>query len=428
MKIKIHDKDLDYVLAKPRAKHKRPIRPNMFFRILMRAVASFDLAKTHFKFEKVGMEKLGEGQNALYLMNHSSFIDLEIVARMLFPKPFNIITTSDAFVGKELLLRHIGCIPTRKFVSDPTLVRDAIYAAKKLHSNVVLFPEAGYSFDGTATTIPDSVGKFAKVLGLPVVMITTYGAFARDPLYNNIQVRKVDVSAKMEYIISEDDLETKSVEELNSVIQKNFSFDNFRWQNQNSVRISEPFRADYLERVLYKCPFCGAEGKMVGKGIRIACEACGKAHILTEYGRLAREDGKARFDFVSDWYKWERGCVREEIERGEYGFDLPVEIMMAVDNKRIYRVGEGRLSHSIDGFRLTDDSGRINYEHKPLSSYSLNADFNWYEIGDIICIGNHEALYYCFPKADRGIVAKARLATEEIYKLLTEQKSVESKI
>ena len=40
----------------------------------------------------------------------------------------------------------------------------------------MLFPEAGYSFDGTSTTLPDSIGKFVKVLGIPLVMITTYGA------------------------------------------------------------------------------------------------------------------------------------------------------------------------------------------------------------------------------------------------------------
>ena len=55
MKIKIPDKDIDYVLSKPKGKHKRPIKPNMFFRILMRIVASFDFKKTNFKFDKIGM-------------------------------------------------------------------------------------------------------------------------------------------------------------------------------------------------------------------------------------------------------------------------------------------------------------------------------------------------------------------------------------
>jgi hypothetical protein len=46
----------------------------------------------------------------------------------------------------------------------------------------------------------------------------------------------------------------------------------------------------------------------------------------------------------------------------------------------------------------------------------LYADYYWYEIGDMICIGNNDVLYYCFPKG-ADPVAKARLATEELYKL-----------
>jgi hypothetical protein len=161
---------------------------------------------------------------------------------------------------------------------------------------------------------------------------------------------------------------------------------------------------------------------MNGRGIKLTCGCCGKTHILTEYGKLEACDGETRFEFVSDWYKWERECVKEEIIRGEYSLDVPVEIMMATDNKKIYRVGEGRLTHGIEGFRLTDTEGKIDYVQKPLASYSVNADFNWYEIGDIISIGNHEALYYCIPKTDRDVAAKTRLAAEEIYKLLVEKK------
>ena len=425
MKIKVIDKSYDEVLNIRREKHKRPKKPNMFFRTLMRVVAAPDLHKTHFKEEKVGMEKLGKHEPAFYLMNHSSFIDLEIVAKLLYPRPFNIITTSDAFVGKDFLLRWIGCIPTKKFVHDPSLIRDIMHAVKKLKSNVVLYPEASYTFDGTATPLPETVGKLVKMLGVPLIMIRTFGAFARDPLYNNIQVRQVDVSAKEEYLLSPSDIEKMSVEEINEVIASKFDFDNFKWQQENKIKIDAPTRADYLNRVLYKCPVCKSEGKMIGKGIKLTCEACGKVHILNEYGALEAEDGNPCFTHIPDWYTWERECVREEILSGSYGFDVPVEILMTVDTKHLYRVGDGRLVHNIDGFRLTGCDGKLEYEHKPLTSYSLYSDFNWYEIGDMICIGNHEALYYCFPKTEGDIVAKARLATEEIYKILHNKKRIQ---
>lgn len=424
MKIKVTNKSYDEVMSLAPGKHKRPLKANMFFRTLLKLVSMLDLHKTHFKAEKIGMDKLGKKEPALYLMNHSSFIDLEIVSSLLYPRPFNIVTTSDAFVGKDLLLRLIGCIPTKKFVPHPSLVRDMMYALKKLKSNVVLYPEASYSFDGAATTLPDTLGKLVKLLGVPVIMIRTYGAFARDPLYNNIQVRKVDVSATEEYLLSPEEIENLSEEEINRIILSKFSFDNFRWQNENRIKIDAPTRADYLNRVLYKCPVCKTEGKMLGKGTHLTCKECGKTHILTEYGTLEAADGETAFNYVSDWYRWERECVHEEIVNGTYGFDLPVDILMSIDTKKLYRVGEGKLLHTKDGFRLIGCSGKLEYEHRPLNSYSLYSDFNWYEIGDMICIGGKDALYYCFPKNTGDIVAKARLATEEIYKILLEEKRI----
>ena len=97
--------------------------------------------------------------------------------------------------------------------------------------------------------------------------------------------------------------------------------------------------------------------------------------------------------------------------------DTEVEICILRDSKSIYRVGEGRLTHTPEGFHLTGCGGKLDYSQKPAASYSLYADYYWYELGDVICIGNHEALYYCFPK-ERGVsVAKARLAAEELYKM-----------
>ena len=423
MKIKVIDKSYGEVTSLKREKHKRPIKPNMFFRTLMKLVSLPNIIKTNFKCEKVGMDKLSKKEPALYLMNHSSFIDLEIVATVMYPKPFNIVTSTDAFVGKKWLMREIGCIPTKKFVHDPALIRDVIHALKNLKSNVVLFPEAGYSFDGRATTLPDSIGKFIKMLGVPVVMIESRGAFLRDPLYNNLQVRKVDVSAKMEYILSPSEIEDMSAEEINSVISEKFSFDNFKWQRDNNIKIDAPTRADYLHRVLYKCPVCKSESKTVGKGIEITCTECGKVHVLDEYGALTSPDGNPSFTSIPDWYAWERECVRDEIRNGSYRFDIPVDILMAIDNKKLYRVGEGNLTHSKEGFRLTGCDGKLSYEHKPLCSYSINADFNWYEIGDVISFGNHDALYYCFPKDKTFPVAKARLAAEEIFKIVSTEHS-----
>ena len=246
-------------------------------------------------------------------------------------------------------------------------------------------------------------------------MITAYGSFARDPLYNNLQKRNVKVSAVMECLLTPDEIKEKSVDELDEVLDRAFDLDYFQWQEENKVVIDEPFRADGLNCILFRCAHCHTEGQMEGKGTVLRCGACGKEYEMDGLGRLRAKDGETEFPHIPDWYAWERKCVREEIERGEYSLDTDVEIGLMVDFKAIYMVGEGHLHHDAKGFVLDGCEGKLHYEQGPKACYSCYSDYYWYEIGDIICIGNKDCLYYCFPKKG-DVVAKTRIAVEEIYK------------
>lgn len=417
MKIKTIEKSYKDVMALARPVHKKPIRPHLLFRTVMWVGSVPDMVLTGFKVKKIRMERLGKKEPCLYLMNHSSFIDMEIASTILYPRPFNIVCTTDGLIGKNWLMRQIGCIPTKKFLTDGALVRDMMHALHKLNSSVLMYPEAGYSFDGTATTLPRTLGKCLKLLKVPVVMIRTYGAFARDPLYNNLQKRRVKVSAEMEYLLSPEEIAEKSSEELSAILDREFTFDHFRWQQEQQVRIKEKFRADCLNRVLYKCPACGCEGQTRGEGTRLTCGGCGKVYELDEYGVMQALEGETEYAHIPDWFAWQRKCVREELEQGRYGLDCDVDIYMMVDTKSVYHVGSGRLVHNAEGFRLTGCDGELDYRQGPDATYTINADYYWYELGDIISIGDNNALFYCIPQGTGDVVAKTRLAAEELYKI-----------
>ena len=429
MKTTVVNKGYEEVLALKKEKPFKPMKQSMFFRVILKIASSFDLKATNFKCNRIGMEKLKKDEPCLILMNHSSFIDLEIVASVLYPRKFNIVATTDSFMGiMKWVMRWIGCIPTRKFVTDSKLIRDMLYCINDLRSSVVMYPEASYSFDGKATPLPDSIGRCIKMLGVPVVMIRTYGAFARQPLYNCLRRRKVDVSADVKYLLSAQEVAVKGADDINEIIKQEFDFDNFRWQQENRVCIDDADRAEGLNRVLYKCPHCMTESKMVGKGVTLTCEHCGKVYELTQYGYLRALDGETKFDHVPDWYQWERECVRKEIENDTYQLKVPVDICMMADMNGIYRVGEGVLEHTKEGFHLTGCNDKLDYSQKATASYSLYADYYWYEIGDVICIGDNKISYYCFPKVAGDIVAKTRLATEEMYKMAKEARKTKFKI
>ena len=309
-------KNYEEVMLLSREAHKKPMRQVKAIRMLLKLLASVDLKLTDFSYETSGMERLGKKEPCLILMNHSSFIDLEIAAYMLADRAYHVVCTKDAFVGLGPILRLLGCISTKKFINDIHLVKDMHYTVKELKGSVLMYPEASYSFDGTATPLPESLGKCIKLLKVPVVMIRTEGAFIRDPLYNGLQRRKVKVSAKMKYLLSPEEIEQKSVKELNAILKESFAFDNLKLQQEKQIRITEKFRADGLHRVLYRCPHCGTEGKMHGEGTRIICNACRQEYELTETGYLQAVWGDAKFSHIPDWYQWERECVRKELEKG----------------------------------------------------------------------------------------------------------------
>ena len=251
MKIKMKKLPLEKAMAIEPPARKKLGRPWFLFKLLIRLLSLPDLWATKFSYTSERMDK-AKGP-CLYLMNHSSFIDLKIASRLLFPKSYYIVSTTDGFVGKEWLMRRIGCIPTQKFVLDVALTRDMLRAVKEKKRSVLLFPEAGYTFDGCTTTLPKKLGMLLKKMDVPVVSIITDGAFLRQPLYNELRLRKTKTSAHMKCLLTREEIAEKSVEELDAIINEAFSFDNFRKQAESKTVIDSPDRAVGLQRLLYRC-------------------------------------------------------------------------------------------------------------------------------------------------------------------------------
>ena len=416
MKIATKRMSYDDVLKLPKLRHRNPLKPQMWLMTIVRVVCAPTLRKTKFSYTEERMD-LVKNQPCLILMNHSSFTDMKLAYGIFYPKKMGIVTSVDAmtgFLGK--LMRLLGCTPTHKYVADLSLMKDMEYMLKKNKTSVLMYPEAGYSFDGCATTLPKKMGILMKRLGVPVVTVITRGAFHRDPLYNMLRIRNVKVSAHVKCIATADEVKEKSVDELDALLAESFSFDNFAGQRDNRISIDVPFRADGLHRILYKCPKCGTENRMEGKGIHLTCHACKKQWIMDEHGQLSVKEGETEYPHIPDWYRWQRECVRKELEEGTYCLDADVDIAVQVNLDGVCMIGKGHLEHDLDGFHLTGADGKLDYRQSPLHSHTLYSDYYWYEIGDVIGIGDNEFSYFCFPKGDVS-VTKARLATEELYKM-----------
>lgn len=135
MKIKVTEATYEEAMREAVKEYRNPPNSSLLLRTLVRLYSIPELRSVGFTYTKEGMERLGRKEPCLILMNHSSFIDLEIASRILYPKPFHIVCTSDGFVGKEDIMRRLGCIPTKKFVAEMRLLRDMRYALETCRSS-----------------------------------------------------------------------------------------------------------------------------------------------------------------------------------------------------------------------------------------------------------------------------------------------------
>ena len=353
------------------------------------------------------------------LCNHNAFMDFKVATRAIFPYRANYVVAIDGFIGREWLLREIGCICKRKFTNDITLIRHLREVIK--NGNIaVIYPEARYSLCGTTAVLPASLGKLCKLLGVPVVSLICHGHHVNSPFWNLHERGVAPTEADLTVLFTAEELREASPEAVNAKILEAFQYDDFAWQKERGIRTPYPKRAEGLHKVLYQCPACGTEYRMSTEGARIRCGACGKSWTMSETGELSADAGETEFSHIPDWYEWERANVRKEVEAGTYcSGELPVRVDSLPNAKKFIRLGEGTLVHNMDGFtvRGTDADGDPFEMVRPVPElYSCHIEYEYLgKYGDCVDLNTLEDTWYIYPHDCDFSVTKMALATEELY-------------
>ncbi len=356
-----------------------------------------------------------EGVKAPYflLCNHNAFMDFMVASRAIWPARANFVVAIDGFLHREWLLRYIGCICTRKFTTDLPLIRSMLRAAKN-GDVVALYPEARYSLCGTTAVIPPSVGKLAKKMKIPVVVLLCHGHHINSPFWNLTDRGVRGTEAELTCILRPEELESLTVDEINERIRAAMVYDDYAWQKERGIRVTYPRRAEGLHKVLYQCCRCGTEYHMRSQGTRLYCEKCGTGWEMTELGQLQAVSGPTRFSHIPDWYEWERLNVRREVEEGRYHFTCQTHVD-ALPRDRFIPIGKARLTHDMTGFTLeTEREGTV---HIPAASqYSCHIEYEYLgKYGDCIDLNTPTDTLYIYPEDCDFSVTKMALATEELY-------------
>ncbi|MDR0849925.1 MAG: hypothetical protein LBN07_00360 [Christensenellaceae bacterium] len=407
-KLKYHKKVKPYNMIKmPR---KQSLWSIWFIGLMSRIL----LRKQKRKLEKFNMEGLKPPY--LMLCNHNQFMDFEIAALATFPRRMNSVASLDAYVVYPPLIRNIGSIPKRKFTNNTMIIRQIKHTLTKYKNITTLYPEARYNPSGATAKMPDSLYKMIKLLGLPVVVLKMLGHHLQYPDWAD-KKRKVPVYASMTQVLSTSDIKTKKIDEIKQIVLGAFEYNDYDYQLKNNIKITEPFRAEGLHKILYQCKSCGQEFGMTSEDSFLRCNKCSQEWQLRTDGQLEDRSGKTLS--IPEWYDWEREQVKEQIMTGAYKFEEENMLAFSMPHpKKMIPIGSVNFRHDNSGFKVSGSFNGQDFEivKEPLENYAVHVEYStpFLKRHDIVSFSDNNDSYFFVSKTPERI-QKISLATEELY-------------
>ena len=354
------------------------------------------------------------------LCNHNAFMDFKVMTKAVFPHRANYVVAIDGFLARGWLLRAVGCICNRKFVRSINLVINMIHA-KNNGDIVVLFPEARYSLCGTTAVMPKSIGKMVKKMNVPLVTLIMHGHHINSPFWNTRNRKVKPVESEMSLLLTQEETQALSVDEINERIVKAFGYDEYAWQKEKGIKVTYKKRAEGLHKVLYQCPACSVEYKMSSSGATLRCDSCKKSWTMSELGELGADHGETEFSHIPDWYEWQCANVQKEIAAGTYSFKAKVRVESLPNDKRFIVFEErAELTHDMNGFNLKGSykGESYNIDWPAATMHSCHIEYGYFGRGDCVDLNTTDDTLYLFPEEGDFSITKISLATEELFKIV----------
>lgn len=390
---------------------------NMFlYRTLMPVLIGLSKIIVGVRTDKSALK----GVKGPYLIvgNHTSPIDFLYFTAGVYPKPINFVVAENMIYRKVYgaFIRSFGTIKKKQFTADFQCIKQ-IKKNIDAGTHVLLFPEGRVSIDGTTGYIAPSIGKLIKFLDCTVVAGVTHGGYTGGPKWG--KPRRTKVTLKLAPVLTKEEIKNMSAADIAAKITNSLRFDDNRNLVEEHRKISRcNKRAETLEKLLYKCPRCGAEFKNVSKYRTFRCTACGNTVKYNTDGTLSPsgENDKC-FEFVSEWYKFQRDEVKKEVENPDYSFEENVTLLLTDDKThRFEEAGKGKIVLDKNGITYVgtkcgqEFSRTFGLKNHPTVAYKLAQNI---EIAE-----DNEIFKFVFENGFH--TAKFVLAVEELHKKYVE--------
>jgi len=311
------------------------------------------------------------------------------------------------------LLKNVGGIPTKLYQADVGALKN-FYRAVEKGRNVGICLEGINSVNGEYMGMAQGTAKLVKKIGLPIISHRIEGSFLTNAKWRKGERRKGKIVLTVKKLITKEELEKLSVEEVENLLNKEFYYDEFAWSKENNINWTKGDLATNINHAIYLCPKCKSEFEIASHDNKIYCKACDNgAKINSDYSISPLNEGDMIPESISKWYNLQREEVFEKMKKTcPILITEPVHLFMWNKNgRKEIPAGEGVLSLDKDSLVYEGETGKdlkLKIPLKAVPAVPLN-----YNEGIEIFHGEH----YMFKFKDNPIHAvKWAITIEQNFK------------
>ena len=280
-------------------KKKKDTRWRRFRHSVVRNVAYCIIRPyVHFKYG-IKIEKFKEQEKRPYLilLNHQTPFDQFFVGMTLKGVVYYMATEdifSNGWISKAIRYL-IAPIPIKKQTTDIRAILNCLKVAKE-GGSICIAPEGNRTYSGRTEYMNPSIVSLARKLGMPILLYRIDGGYGSEPRWSDV-VRKGHIRVYCHRVIQPEEYALMSDDEFFTAISDALYID----EAKVDYEYRHPKLAEYLERAVYYCPFCGLS-EFESRNDIIKCKKCDREIRYLPNKTLEGVGYDFPFKFIANWY------------------------------------------------------------------------------------------------------------------------------
>ena len=300
---------------------------------------------------RVKIKKFKEQQKRPYLVlyNHQTTFDQFFVG-MAFKGPLYYLASEDLFSNgfvSSIIRYLVAPIPIKKSTSDVRAILNCIKVSRE-GGTIAIAPEGNRTYSGKTEYMSPAIAPLARKLGVPIALFRIEGGYGVQPRWSDV-VRKGKMKAYVSEVIYPEEYASMSDDELFAAIKQGLEV------NEAVADASFKHRklAEYLERAVYVCPFCGFS-EHESRDDRLRCKTCGREVRYLPTKEIEGVGFDFPFRFMAEWYDYQADFVNSTdmlLHKDAPIFEDCVDVYKVIPSKKKYLI-EKSVPVSLYGDRV----------------------------------------------------------------------------